>query len=210
MSTVYQRLWIKYNGPIPKDECGRSFDIHHKDGNHTNDTITNLQCVSIQEHYDIHWNQGDYGACQSLAIRMMLSPEKISHLASLAAKRQVENGTHPLLDKDKAKERFNHRIKETGSHPILDPIIRRNAQKQSVVKGTHIFLNSEYQRKVQSERIKNGTHHLLNGTIQRTYQNKLLLNGTHSFIQEHVCPYCNKIGKGPQMFRYHFDNCKLK
>ena len=26
---------------------------------------------------------------------------------------------------------------------------------------------------------------------------------------EHTCPHCNKIGKGPNMKRYHFDNCKL-
>lgn len=25
-----------------------------------------------------------------------------------------------------------------------------------------------------------------------------------------VCPYCNKTGAGPNMKRYHFDNCKLK
>lgn len=27
---------------------------------------------------------------------------------------------------------------------------------------------------------------------------------------EYTCPHCNKIGKGPGMKRYHFDNCKLK
>lgn len=27
---------------------------------------------------------------------------------------------------------------------------------------------------------------------------------------EHTCPYCNKIGKGPNMKRYHFENCKHK
>jgi hypothetical protein len=25
----------------------------------------------------------------------------------------------------------------------------------------------------------------------------------------HICPYCNKEGKGPTMFRFHFNNCKL-
>lgn len=27
---------------------------------------------------------------------------------------------------------------------------------------------------------------------------------------EHVCPHCGKIGKGNNMFRYHFDKCKTK
>lgn len=26
---------------------------------------------------------------------------------------------------------------------------------------------------------------------------------------EYTCPHCNKIGKGPGMHRYHFDNCKI-
>lgn len=26
---------------------------------------------------------------------------------------------------------------------------------------------------------------------------------------EHTCPFCNKVGKGPGMKRYHFDNCKI-
>lgn len=27
---------------------------------------------------------------------------------------------------------------------------------------------------------------------------------------EHTCPHCNKVGKGPNMKRYHFDKCKNK
>jgi hypothetical protein len=27
---------------------------------------------------------------------------------------------------------------------------------------------------------------------------------------ERICPYCNKIGNGGNMLRYHFDNCKFK
>lgn len=25
-----------------------------------------------------------------------------------------------------------------------------------------------------------------------------------------ICPYCNKLGKGPVMYRFHFNNCKFK
>lgn len=28
--------------------------------------------------------------------------------------------------------------------------------------------------------------------------------------KEKICPYCNKIGRGGNMVRYHFDNCKKK
>jgi hypothetical protein len=66
----YQYIWIKHNSEIPKDEYGRSFEIHHIDGNNKNNNIENLQCVSIQEHYDIHFNQGNQAACHAIRIRM--------------------------------------------------------------------------------------------------------------------------------------------
>lgn len=28
--------------------------------------------------------------------------------------------------------------------------------------------------------------------------------------QEYTCPHCNKVGRGGNMMRYHFDNCKRK
>ena len=37
-----------------------------------------------------------------------------------------------------------------------------------------------------------------------------MANGNHANQQTHTCPHCNKIGKGPVMKRYHFDNCKHK
>jgi hypothetical protein len=29
----YRKVWEKINGPIPKDDLGRSYEIHHIDGN---------------------------------------------------------------------------------------------------------------------------------------------------------------------------------
>ena len=34
--------------------------------------------------------------------------------------------------------------------------------------------------------------------------------GVKHNLKEVTCPYCNKIGKGPNMTRYHFDKCKEK
>jgi hypothetical protein len=34
------------------------------------------------------------------------------------------------------------------------------------------------------------------------------LSETHGINMTHTCPHCHKIGKGPQMFRYHFNKCK--
>jgi hypothetical protein len=50
----YRRIWEKAKGPIPIDENGVSYDIHHIDGNRRNNCIDNLQCVSLKEHFEIH------------------------------------------------------------------------------------------------------------------------------------------------------------
>ncbi len=60
---------------------------------------------------------------------------------------------------------------------------------------------------LNQQRIKNGTHQFLGA---QNPSHKRLAEGTHNFTQVHVCPHCNKEGKGPQMRRYHFDNCKSK
>ena len=53
----YRKLWENNYGEIPKDEKGRSYEIHHIDGNRDNNELSNLICVSIEEHYNIHLNQ---------------------------------------------------------------------------------------------------------------------------------------------------------
>ena len=53
----YRKIYKQYYGPIPKDEFGRRYDIHHIDGNHDNCDASNLKAVTIQEHYDIHYQQ---------------------------------------------------------------------------------------------------------------------------------------------------------
>ncbi len=42
-------VWEKYNGPLPK-----GYVIHHKDENHWNYDISNLECLTRREHYFRH------------------------------------------------------------------------------------------------------------------------------------------------------------
>lgn len=69
----YRKIWEDNFGPIPKDENGRSYEIHHKDGNAENNDLSNLMCVSIKEHYDIHYKQKDWLACSLISHRMGIS-----------------------------------------------------------------------------------------------------------------------------------------
>jgi len=54
--TEHRLVWERAHGPIPK-----GMEIHHKDGNRSNNALTNLQLVTPQEHARIHagWRQVD-------------------------------------------------------------------------------------------------------------------------------------------------------
>lgn len=94
--SIYRRIYEHHHGPIPKDDQGRSYEIHHIDGDRTNNDISNLKCVSIQEHYDIHYDQGEYGAANMIAKRMHSSMDScmLSEIAHLSNIDRVKQGTH--------------------------------------------------------------------------------------------------------------------
>lgn len=55
---IYIYLWEKYHGPIPE-----GYVIHHKDGNHYNNCLCNLELMTRAEHIRIHdinrWGRPD-------------------------------------------------------------------------------------------------------------------------------------------------------
>ena len=60
----YREVWIEANGPIPK-----GMHIHHILPRYLGgtDDLDNLQLVTPEEHYDIHFERGEYGACALLS-----------------------------------------------------------------------------------------------------------------------------------------------
>jgi len=81
----YRKIYEQHYGPIP-----HGLEIHHIDGDYTNNNPSNLKAVTIQEHYDIHYAQEDWDACSAIAIRMNIDRTEIS-------RKRVENGTHNFL-----------------------------------------------------------------------------------------------------------------
>jgi uncharacterized Zn-finger protein len=89
-TTKYRQIYENHVGPIPKDATGRSYEIHHIDGDRNNNTVSNLIAVSLQEHYDIHFTQGDYNACRLMRIqRMDYTVAELADLNSKAKKGKV-------------------------------------------------------------------------------------------------------------------------
>jgi hypothetical protein len=99
----YRKIWEEHNGTIPKDENGISFEIHHIDGNRDNNDIANLACISIVDHFNIHYSQSDYLACLLIAKRIndyangVYDKELLSSIATRINKIRLENGTHNFI-----------------------------------------------------------------------------------------------------------------
>lgn len=186
----YRKIWEEIFGPIPKDENNRSYEIHHIDGNRSNNLISNLKLVSIQEHYDIHAAQQDWGACNKILKRMNLSPEKFSKLCSENAKRQ---------NKKRVEER---------SHNFLGSEHAKITQRKKVSDGSHHFLGGKLQSEINKKRIENKTHHFLGGKIQSELMLKRIANGSHPSQIKKTCEYCNKTIGSNVYARFHGNKCK--
>jgi hypothetical protein len=94
----YRKVYKVHYGPIPVDQQGRRYHIHHIDGNRSNNHYINLRAVSIDEHYQIHFDQQDWNACIKLLGQMRKDPAEISALAQKLSK---EYGWTPPNQKGK-------------------------------------------------------------------------------------------------------------
>ena len=202
-TTRYRKIYENHYGKIPKDETGRSYEIHHIDGNHDNNDPTNLTCVSIQEHYDIHHSREDWGACIAIGVRMKKSHDELSAVARKNAMKKIEDGTHPFLG-------LNERRVAAGTHQFLGGEIPRIAQLKRVKDGTHHFLDGRISKKSNRERLENGTHHLLRGGIQSAGNIKRLTNGTRPSQIKLTCNHCGKVVDSANYGRWHGPKCKTQ
>lgn len=183
----YHRVWRDHHGDVPKDITGRSMEIHHIDGDKTNNSIENLTLVTIEEHYRIHEIQGDVGACVAILMRMNSSPEERSLMASLANKKNPE-------------------IARAGG---------RASYKSQKEKGTHLFHQNGYQKKLAAERIKKGSHPFQRRKDGTSLAMDQIKNCTNTFASERnpnntriSCLNCRKEISLPIFGRNHENNCK--
>lgn len=180
----YRKIYEEHHGPIPYDKDGRRLEIHHIDGDHNNNDISNLQAITIQEHYDAHYAQEDWAACLLIAQRMKLSPREISDLAR----------------RNTIKK--NQRELAAGTHNFLGGKIQREWNQRAVKDGTHHALGP----RINKMRLDAGTHNLLGpkSNLDR------LANGTHPSQMKRTCEHCEKTISVSMYVRWHGDNCKKK
>jgi hypothetical protein len=226
--TSYRKIYEQHYVPIPKDEEGRTYEVHHINGDRSNNDPTNLVALSIKEHYEVHYDQGDWDACLAMSERMSITPEEKSRLAKAGAAKQLAAGTHPWQNKEvqsKNGKKGSQKLLDESRHPWVGGKLQSETQTKLVESGDHPWLgDGSYQRSVQQAKIDDGTHHLLGGEIQRKYQLSRVADGTHVFIEavkrqlesgthvsqkEWQCEDCGETGVGIGNYkRYHGVNCK--
>jgi hypothetical protein len=221
MRKDYRKIYITNHGTIPIDTNGRSYDIHHIDGNHENNDPTNLVAVSIQEHYDIHYSQKDWGACHKISLRMKLSPEELSQLATNSNLERVQNGTHPWVGGDLSRKRVAngthnflgasnpvHKKIADGTHHWFDGRKSSETQRKLLTDGTHHFLGENHPSRV---RASNGTHHFFGGDMQRKTQRRLVEEGTHHLLGGEIQRQGNikalQAGRHPSQIKKTCEHC---
>jgi hypothetical protein len=161
----YRKLYEKHHGVIIEP----GYEIHHIDGNHSNNTIENLLCVTTEQHLEIHKKQKDWGAVQAILMRLE-NKEDISEVASKFQQQLLEKGTHNFqtMSKERRSEisKNTHKTRGTAFLGIKDTVENsRNAGKKAAelkagflntnsnnhgskhVKGTCWWVNPEGKRK---------------------------------------------------------------
>lgn len=113
----YRKIYEQHYGPYPAD-----YEIHHIDGDYTNNNPANLQAVTIQEHFDIHYAQKDWAACAAIAMRLSVDSKERSKIISehqrIIQGNRVKNGTHNFLGGEVQRVTASKLLAE-GTHNFL-------------------------------------------------------------------------------------------
>ena len=134
-TTDYRKIYENHYGPIPKDDLGWPCDIHHIDGNRKNNHPDILLALTIQEHYDIHYAQGDWMACWKIGGKMRKPMSELSELASKFQTERVKLGTHHFLGGEIQSKTAKKRVEE-GTHPFLGGQVAKRTMQQRLANGT--------------------------------------------------------------------------
>lgn len=78
-------------------------EIHHLDGDKTNNDLSNLEALTTEEHYKAHEALGDWGACKAISLRMEMSLEQRSEM-SKKLWRDAPPGRIPVTDGTTTKQ----------------------------------------------------------------------------------------------------------
>jgi hypothetical protein len=155
----YRKVWEKTYGQIPIDNAGRSYEIHHIDGNRNNNSLENLKCISIEEHYTVHKEQGDFRAACIIAERLKLSAEELEAIHSIRRGQPLSDKTrHKMSEAKKGKKRPPHTEERKQYQSTVmkgkkhsEEAKRKMSEKKKGKPATEAWLKSRIGRKHSEE-----------------------------------------------------------
>ena len=193
-TTKYRKIYEKHYGLIPKEENGRSYEIHHIDGDHFNNDPNNLKAVTLQEHYDIHYRQKDYAACILIGRKLKVDPETLTELN---------------------RQQNNIRVR-AGTHHLLGGSIQRKASCARAKQGVLGFQNKENLIKANQKRdiiiqqkINAGEWILQDPEFHKKHVRNQISKGLHCSQKKMTCIHCDKTLDSANYSRSHGGNCKM-
>jgi hypothetical protein len=131
----YRKIYRDHYGQISKDENGRTYDVHHIDGNYNNNDPLNLIAVSVRDHYNIHKSQNDWAACQAISLTIDITLEERSELSRNTQLKLVSENKHHFS----GGQVVNQQIKD-GKNALIGGDVQSMTNKNRVDNGTHQFL----------------------------------------------------------------------
>lgn len=181
----YRKIWEKINGKIPIDEKGRSYEIHHIDGNRKNNKIENLICVTIEEHYEIHLKNGEI------------------HSANLIANRFNK----PLLQGHHCSDLVKHKISTTKKGKKISDL---HKQKMSESKKGKYFSDLHKLNLKKGKNILTCPKCGITGGSNSMKRFHFDNCGKKYIMKKELCPHCGLESTKNILTRWHFANCKFK
>jgi hypothetical protein len=216
----YRRLWEKNFGPIPLDEKGISFEIHHIDRDSSNNELSNLQCVSLQEHYDIHFAQGDYWACQAISFRLKMPEEERLQMIKLSAlsrkgilRPDMTGNNNPMRNPEYVKnfsDATKGMPKSSEGRAAIALGHRNRSLKKIECNFCHIITNDVNYKRWHGENCISNP--LLTSNELLELKKLRITNFTKSNPSKvkYKCQYCKKYAGSGNYKRWHGENCKRK
>jgi hypothetical protein len=143
---MHRKIYQEHYGEIPRDEYGKSYHIHHIDGDHGNNNPENLRAVTAQDHYDIHYAQGDYYACVRLGGNLNKTGEELSELARIANTTRIAQGNHNWCNNGESQRQVQQRLIAEGTHNFNSSNHHPSGIKLSCIECRTILTITNYRK----------------------------------------------------------------